>query len=275
MNSTLEKDNLKTVCTSTENLRKYLIEKANGHNHFKVYTQLGRLTYWINSKAIYLSDGKYWNDVHDRESFNTPYNAIVNFGTCFSFSKSENVAMWMLYGGTGSDGVMVDFQRKHIAKILNDTATIEIGYWNNYEFVPQKTITKDSFRIMLSDVIYYAENSEDAGTYDIKRSDESIKGTDTSCIDNLEHVKKSYAWNYENECRLIVSVDRSIIPAGACAIRIDVGDMFEKLIKAQRIYESPNYKAYHQFSSSKLKGEIDWDLCHNCQIRRKTKKQAK
>lgn len=273
MNSTLEKDDLKSAYISTERLREYLIEKANGHNHFKVYTRFDRLTYWISSRAIYLSDGKCWNDVHDRESFNNPHNGIVNFGTCFSFSESENVAMWMLYGGTNSDGVMVDFQRKHIAKILNDTPSIEIGYWNNDEFVPQKTITKDAFSIMLSDVLYYAENSEKAGTYDIKRSNESIKGTGTDSIDKLECVKKSYAWNYENECRLILSLDRSIIPVGAYAIKIDVGDTFSELMKAHRIYEAPNYKSSYRFSKSKLRGEIDWDLCHNCQIKKHTCKK--
>lgn len=264
MNSDLEKENLRASCASSESLRTYLEKRATGHNYYKVYTRLERLEYWVVSRAIYLSDGRRWNDIHDREAFNNGHDNVINFGTCFSFSKSESVAMWMLYGGTHKDGVMVDFQRKHIMKILKETESVQLGYWKESEFVPQKVLMKDKFNIRLSDVLYFAESTEKPIVYDIKRSSESIKDTDRGAIDGLKHVKKSYAWNYENECRLILSVDRSDVPEGAYAVKIDLGDTFAELMEENRIYEAPNYKARRHFAKSKLRGEIDWDLCFSC-----------
>lgn len=56
------------------------------------------------------------------------------------------------------------------------------------------------------DMLYVANESDGSNT--IKRSDERVEHIDDNLIDNLGSFTKSYPWAYENECRLIISVDR-------------------------------------------------------------------
>lgn len=90
------KSALENACVSVTTMIDYLHSKAKNHNNYKIYTCESRLDSWMCNKALYLSNGSRWNDTDDRERLNPteglyPY---INFTMCFSFSKSENVAMW-------------------------------------------------------------------------------------------------------------------------------------------------------------------------------------
>lgn len=265
-------NSLKEAVTSTEDLSTYLEQKASNHNNYKAYSDVTKVKYWIDHSAIYLSDGKNWNDRFDRMRFNKSTSEVVNYGMCFSFSRSENVAMWMLYGGKGKDGAMVDFSRANITRML-ETNSVCLGSWKKGEFEEAATLKRNEFTVRIVDVLYFTKNME--GKYDIKRSDESVGNVSKERIDTLNQVKKSYAWNYENECRLIVTIKKELIPKGVHTLRIDVGNAYTELLKSNRIYRAPNNQTAKEFVESKLAFEIDWDLCYQCNCKDNKRKNEK
>ena len=82
MNDTLEKN-----CDTAENLKAYLCQKGKNHNCYKAYSTLDRVVKIRDNKLLYLSNGETWNDITDRNNFNSTTNSIVNYGKCFSFSQ--------------------------------------------------------------------------------------------------------------------------------------------------------------------------------------------
>lgn len=253
--SNARKDELISACSSATNMIDFLHGKAENHNNYKVYTNEGYLFSWKRSRALYLSNGGNWNDTEDRERFNPNRCSKVNFGICFSFSKSESVAMWMLYGGMKKEGVMIDLQRSDI-KQLRETSEINLGWWENDVFMQTKTLKKGEFQIDISDVIYCSDPLEV-----IKRSDTRCDCSNQQLIAALGWRRKAYPWCYENECRLVVTVNKSqITDYHINTVQIPVEDMFEELEKAGRIYRAPNSSAI-QHQASRLSSKIDWDLC--------------
>ena len=134
-------DTLEGNCNSIENLNAYLRQKGKNHNCYKAYTSLSRVVEIRDTKFLYLSNGETWNDVIDRNNFNSATNLVVNYGKCFSFSQDENVAMWMLYGGIDKLSGMIDFTKKGMHSILA-TNLINVGYFDgDGKFKTEKTLT--------------------------------------------------------------------------------------------------------------------------------------
>lgn len=249
------KEEFEKACSSATSLIAFLRKKAENHNNYKIYTNEDRLSSWMNSQTLYLSNGSSWNDKEDRGRFNSDLCAYMKFGICFSFSKSENVAMWMLYGGMKKEGVMIDLQRSDIKQLL-ETRKINLGWWENGVFKQAATLGEEEFSIEISDVVYYSD-SLDA----IKRSDTRCDCTNGRLIKALGWRRKVYPWCYENECRLVVTVDKQRIENSQIdTVQISVDDMLEKLEKLQRIYRAPNSMST-QHQVSRLSTQIDWDLC--------------
>lgn len=254
MNDTLEKN-----CDTAENLKAYLCQKGKNHNCYKAYSTLDRVVKIRDNKLLYLSNGETWNDITDRNNFNSTTNSIVNYGKCFSFSQDENVAMWMLYGGIEKLSGMIDFTKKGMQSIL-DADSIDIGYFDNEgKFKTERVIKRENFDIYVTDIVYYKSNGKG---YYINRSEESYKCLSTEVFESLKYCKKSYPWKYENECRLIVSVDKKFLTNNCKIVQInlegmDLGKSFD------RIYRGPNYplKNFPNSLPSKLDNTIDWSLC--------------
>lgn len=252
--------NLSSCASSADKLLQYLKQKASNHNCYKCYSRIDDIVSIRDNKFLYLGTGAKWNDKTDRNGFNSDQFKNINFGKCFSFSQDESVAMWMLYGGIEKQGGMIDFTKKGLKSILS-AQSIEFGYSVNRKFVLEKELQRDSFDLFCIDVVYYKENSRG---YFIKRSDESINCLSRDVFDQLKLCKKVYPWQYENECRLVCSVNKAILSKTCNVARInlsklDVGKSFE------RIYHSPNYPSVNTKNTlpSKLDGSIDWSLCDN------------
>lgn len=196
---------LEKACASVTEMVNYLCSKAENHNNYKIYTCESRLDTWIRDKALYLSNGKKWNDVDDRKRLNPTESSYPyeNFAMCFSFSKSESVAMWMLYGGMQNEGVMLDLRRRDIHKLI-ETPQISLGWWENDGFNHAATLSKEAFRIILSDVVYCSDPLEA-----IKRSDARCDCLNEELITALGWRRKAYPWCYENECRLVVEIEKN------------------------------------------------------------------
>ena len=238
----------------------YLSEKAKNHKNYKHYTKAYKIETILNNSTIYLSNGSNWNDLIDKNNFNSDESENINFGICLSFSKTESIAMWMLY--SGNEGCMIDFDSKTIDAILN-ARFVEIGNFVDGLFVPLEIINRDSFEISIFDIVYYNLNKDCKSVY-IKRSDETNKEFPKVKIDELTFHKKTLPWSYENECRLVVSIKKEVI---GNSTGDTVAILFsEKLIDGlkKRIYDSPNSKA-NKYKESSMKNKINWDLCYGCE----------
>lgn len=259
MNTDLKTENtLKNNCATSDSLQAYLRLKGSNHNYYKCYSSLERIIDIRDSQNLYLSNGEDWNDIIDRESFNEISNSHMNYGKCFSFSRDESVAMWMLYGGIDKLSGMIDFTKKSMQSILN-LSSIELGYFDNKEYQTVLQLKKSQFKIYITDVLYYTKNG--SGYY-ISRSDESYPCLSQNIFNELSGCKKTYPWKYENECRLIVSVDKKLLNENCKIVKIDLKniDMGKSF---QRIYHGPNYPLENTYNSlqSELKNTIDWSLC--------------
>ena len=262
----MEKITMNECAESLYALTQYLREKGQGHNHYKMYSNMERISKIREKKELILSRGDNWNDKNDRNRFNLPEQDYVNYGRCFSFSLEESVAMWMLYGGNKKQGGLIDFTKKGVQSILQ-VSKIEAGISDkNHKFISVATIERPHFSINMTDVLYY---SKKGGAYYVRRGDEVIRDLSSTIFDGLVGCTKAYPWQYENECRLIVSVPRTEISKECTLIRIDLSNL-DMGKSFERIYRSPNYVGViPEYSmESTLEGSIDWDCCKGCTYRK-------
>ena len=261
----MDGEKLKNNCYSLEDLRKYLTEKAKKHKSLKFYSQLSRIENIVKTKALYLSDGSNWNDVEDRNSFNSSNSSQKNFGICFSFSISENIAMWMLYGGVNKNGAMLKLSPQDIVEAISTLESLEIGYFKQNEFIKTTVVTKEHFKVTLIDVVYYAR--EEQGKCTIKRGDERCKDISTRTIDGIKYAKKQYPWFYENECRLIVSVSKNYIKEmeKSTTIKFPIDNLSEK--KRDKVVLAPDFEGSSLYEKSKMSGKVSWNLLANYQYK--------
>ena len=156
----------------SNSLQQYLEERAKKHRNLKYYSDKERIEHICTENRITLSDGEYWNDLIDKNHFQDDC-FYHHFGICFSFSVSENVAMWMLYADP--DGCMIDFDQTFIDEMVSYHFSIEIGYYEGKSFVREQTFDRFSngIKMRFMDIVYYAESTKDTNCYYVKRSDES------------------------------------------------------------------------------------------------------
>lgn len=260
---------LQSVCNSLKELEDYLEQKALHHNCYKTYIYQERYESLRKQEAIFLSNGRNWNDIDDAMRLNGQKSKKLNFAICFSFSKSESVAMWMLYGGMNNTGVMIDFTRRQIQQLI-DLEQISLGYWQEGNYVEIKKLYHGEFDLCLTDVLYYSDPLEV-----IKRSDARCEMSDERIINGLSWRCKAYPWNYENECRLVISIDRNRVQdARIDTVKLNIDDMLINLEKMGRVYQAPN-NTTSRFQSSKLKGRINWNLCGRTCKKRKIRYRKK
>lgn len=251
---------LKDVIDSPEELLGYLKERARRHTHYKYYGSYATIQKIIDNGHLLLSRGTNWNDTHDREQFQTSLPGFVRFGTCLSFSLSESVAMWMLYGGTQKDGAMIDLRPTDITSIMRQTK-FELGHLGPSGFSPIETVSSGC-SIYPLDVLYLGEE-DNGGGYTVRRSPESLRGmTDAPTGDGI--LIKSYPWSYENEVRLVLDVPEAYVSQEMTHAWIPLG--WNGANFSGRAYLAPNSRRSDApgFQSSKLRGEIDWDVCSGC-----------
>lgn len=252
--------NLKTAV----NLQDYLEKKAETHNFYKLYSTEERIENNIHERALFLSDGTTWNDCVDREKLNC-IKGQKSFALCFSFSASESVAMWMLYGGMKKRGAMINFNQKMIIEAFKKNQSIELGFFENGHFVLVQKLFKGSYKLRLTDVLYYGESKKNKGAYRVRRSDEYDDSFDLNKFIVLPQCLKKYSWSYENECRLIVSIDKQLIHNDNInTVKFPLPLAISSQDIEKRVILSPNYNGYKNWKKSELTTEMDWDLCKGC-----------
>jgi len=263
--ATIEKEKM-TDQTSAGGLVTYLSQKAVHHKYYKYYAPKHYIDTILREEAVFLSDGENWNDVRDRERLNND-NRYKRFALCLSYSRSENVAMWMLYAG--NDGCMIDYPQKVITAILNSDCVYAGAFSRETgRFETQLSIGLDGFQIDAYDVVYFAEAKKEPNTfYYVKRSDESSSEFRRDIIEKLSYQKKTLPWSYENECRIVVSIDKQKYKeiAQIHSLKIAMPRETNKVL-AKRTYRSPN-SSISEYEQSKMAGLINWNLCDRCESR--------
>lgn len=244
-------------------LNQYL--KNRTHHSYKFYSTYNRIENIIKNRCLYLSDGKKWNDKEDRESFNSEKSDIKNFGLCFSFSRSENVALWMLYGGMDKSGALIDLKKRMFGLELDDKPSIKLGFFKDDKFQACLELSSKDYTVDFWDVLYYGKKNESDIDYSIKHSDKVCNNVPEKKFKEITFLKKRFVWNYENETRLVVSVSKSLLKNN----EIDTVQFPLKVKTSKDLKDcvvlAPNYSGtkQHKLSSSSL--GLDWDLCKNCQ----------
>ena len=247
-------------------------EKTRPHRSYKHYTLLDRAIKKLDTQTLYLSDGSNWNDKLDAHRFNVPNNPNKCFGMSFSWLSSENVAMWMLYGGISVPGALIDFP-SHFPKVIQSSVSrIEFGCFDAGAF---KSVEEHSLEEGVSlgfvDVAYTAqtvsEGPEDTIGLKIRLEAPFKMPIEYLYTDEYSlYCVKSAPWFYETEARLVVTVPKSLLAHEVEAARICVPNLLELL--EGRLYLSPEvtWSESHdlRFRESRLTGELSWDLCNGC-----------
>lgn len=250
------KDNVK----DSNMLSKALQKNGEAHTNYKAYMPMERALSFLLTGDLYLSNGAKWNDKNDREQMKESF-----FARSFSYSTSENIAMWMLYGGNrGKNGAMLNFYPKIIKEALN-TSVLTIGKFGTdgiFEECPEyKVVRKDNFDIFITDVIYFENLKDDK--VNITLADEHVV-VKKAIIDHADIFSKKFPWSYEKECRLVVCLSDAIIkdiPKDYDTVRIKISEPLLKKMRNNRLFRSPIYQNGTDYGvPSKLTGEVEWDI---------------
>lgn len=237
---------------SATSLSSYLREKALNHHSYKYYAREEFVNSILSDKCIYLSYGDGWNDKADAELFNSDKLNTARFGQCFSFARSESVAMWYMYGRHAENGKMVDFKQRDMKAILS-IPSVTYGRFDNKDgFKEIASEGAESFDLFLTDALYY-----DAASSENVR--DVIRGTERgeirySVIEKYNYCRKAYPWSYEMETRLVLETTSP--PEGATHARLSLTGLGINLI--DRIVVAPGHTGHSKFRKSSLKGQINF-----------------
>ncbi len=209
---------------TADTLREFLIEKGQGHQNYRHYSTLDGIYGMLKSGYIWLSRGDQMNDKQElTKGYFDDWNNI--YIASFAFGKSENIAMWGIYGLPHNEAANISFPSKIFSKwVPSISAIYDPGdYYNEIN---------QGFEIQLTDVVYAGGKRGDNDQI-LRWNDKSIDIDKTSGAERLKYISsensmtgfiKNFAWLYENEVRIRVKLN-SPIPQKKIAIRIP-DDMF-------------------------------------------------
>lgn len=234
---------------------------AVGGNYMH-YASRERIECILTESAFYLSDGSNWNDVRDRNNFNSNSMSDKHFGICLSSSSSESIAMWMLYGGIDGNGAMINFDSNTLSSVRN-SAIYECGCWKDKQFHCVKTLDASAIHFDLIDVVYSANAQNNKRK--VKRWGRGNYDISPMAFEGVKWLAKDEAWSYENEVRLVATVSKLDLGVEASAItHIRVPFTCSDELLRTRVFDSPISKSPGWYLDSALKGTVSWDMCANC-----------
>ncbi len=222
----------------------------------------------LSGSAVYLTDGSHWNDRFDARNFNPHFSNLKRFGICMSYSASESIAMWMLYGGHSGAGAMIDFEKEVLVSAM-EAPWFEFGHIGLGGFVSEKTLSRDEVQIELTDIAYFREGDEGNEGYALRLPFEKQAEVTRLILDNLGPFVKHESWSYEQEVRMVATVDKRLLDNRASSyscMRLPL--VIPRDYPNGRIYNSPVSDSA-LYCDSNLVGTVEWDLCNGCRYRGK------
>ncbi len=191
---------------SKDDLYNELKKKGIDHDQYSFYGDRKSIVETLKKSSIRLTRGTSWNDIIDRD--NLCNDGKIRFVKSFTYSKSENIAMWMLYSDPSEEGFMLTFTKSIIKDLITKTNEINISRDDTFVL----NIPKGKFRIEMIDVIYVGDDNKNLI---LKKSIYGLKNASINDfpfdIQNgkLDYYAKLYGWAYENECRLVIEIDKA------------------------------------------------------------------
>ena len=234
-----------------EEFVKQLKERGDKHISYKYYSTKERIIGNLDSRSIYLSSGSNWNDVIDSGTFQSNADGIKRYGLCFSYGRSENVAMWIIYSKAESkNGMMMSLPNKLINEIINRVNKVELGEFVSGIFINRKVVKLKA--LYLVDMYYTSralsdENKDAKYTLGDKHYD-----LDETVFQATKQYSKAFPWKYENECRLVAEVDKKSCGRNNI-LRIELTDEEIEKIYSSCLVDGPANE-YTEYKESKLQG---------------------
>lgn len=278
-----------------DSLKNKLELKGKNHQTYSFYADEFVIMNTLN-EGLRLYTNNNWNDTVDQANIND--DDTIRFVKCLTYSRSENIAMWMLYATDEEKSYMLKFKKGYINSLLNNEKTIEIYEDNRDETNKKETsiceLKSNEYRIFITDVVYVGEGDNDS-TIALKKSiygrndflKEEFRQFDIT-NNKYSYFAKSYGWFYENECRLVIEVSRSKIEK-----LIDSNKKYYVLLDAKPseqqfdIFRNPNNNNNSLFNcnDSFYKNKINWSMkkkyfdlfqkekCNKCTNKEELKKE--
>lgn len=247
----------------------YLSKKGGNRKNYRHYVTGKRVQEILDGSAFFLTDGSSWNDKYDKRKFNPEFWDYKRFGICLSAATTESIAMWMLYGGLDGNGAMINFDRSTLRAAMSQE-DYECGHFVNGKFEAVTTLSRHDIDFRLVDVLYFSDVRSD-GSRTIERVGDDKKVIISSdAFTHIEQIAKHEAWAYETEVRLVATVRKDALQGNisdnfAIKMPISVSDSFVR----NRVFDSPVATKRGGFHDSALLGTVDWDLCSQCEFKKK------
>ena len=250
-----------------QNILEHLNYTGSRRKNYRHYGPIGRIRAILTESCLYLTDGSNWNDRYDREHFNPDQSDDKRFGTCFSATTGESIAMWMLYGGIDGNGAMINFDKKTLySATLHDE--YECGFFKDDTFISIERIAASEIDFKLVDVLYFGDIAQDKKMTIQRVGDDKKTRITTEAFRFISPVAKHEAWKYENEVRLVATVRKLVLGAREPEITaIKVPFTHSKDFINSRVFNSPIADSSGMYRDSLLRGTVEWDLCSNCIVR--------
>ena len=237
-----------------------LKNNAQKHQSYKIYTSMDRALAFLLDGRLYVTDGAHWNDVSDSKNL----EARSLYATCFSCSTRENIAMWMLYGGSrGKNGALISLYPSIIEKIIESTHVALGNFGSDGKYHVNHILNRNTdFSIFLTDMLYVdpCKNKKAKVTC----SGESVVIKET-IMKNDDVFCKNIAWEYEKECRLVIRLSESWKKRAAKeklnAICITLDKSSLNKMRNRGLTRSPIYCGDVEIGTpSNLTGAVKWEI---------------
>lgn len=191
-------------------LRNFLSVKGKGHHNYRQYTNLDGVYGIINSGFFWLSRGDQMNDMQELTK-GDPDEWKKIYIASFAFGRSENIAMWTIYGLLHDEAACISFPSIEFCKWISSISEL-FDPADGYKKINVK------FEIDLIDVVYIGGirgqrdgllqwNSERM-QLDNENLEDDFKTISSQAP--LTGYMKNYAWVYENEVRIRIKLNEPI-----------------------------------------------------------------
>lgn len=127
----------------------------------------------------------------------------------------------------------------------------------------------DEGQIELTDIAYFREGDEANEGYALGLPFEKQAEVTRLILDNLGLFVKHGSWSYEQEARMVATVDKRLLDNRASSyscMRLSL--VIPCDYPSRRIYNSPVSDSA-LYCASNLVGTVEWDLCNGCRYRGK------
>ena len=274
---------------SKNELETYLIGYEYNHSKFCHYTSCDTINKILSNNSFFLSKVTGFNDKIDTMQFGEDKDFY--FSLSFSTGINENLSLWYLYSGIDGRGGRIVFTPALLKNMLaEEKYSLCIFRKDGNQLVYEKPLSLDKdFKLTFQDVLYY-KYCDEKKCVDLKYNTMTnhnfpIYEFDLYKSENIGFYK-NLIWYYEKETRLV-----ALLTESDCRQRIE--SMFqneyavirlnfdEKIYKKLQIDFAPeigefesvfdNYEHIKTFfdntervNYSLYKGQLEMDLCRNC-----------